>query len=149
MGDRDSDAIAVRLSALADDLERTLGASAVVERQQRGGQDVAVMPLRPGAVGVSWFDTGDELQVETGNGLGGRWELGRDEADAAFLEDIVRSVVAGRVVEVSAGDRSKVEVTLADGTVATETGGVGLRSLLPKPGWKRSGERVEYAPYVE
>jgi len=140
--------MAVRLAALADDLERTLGESAVVERQQRGGQDVAVTPVRRGALGVSWFDTGDDLQVETGNGLGGRWELGRDDDDAAFLEDIVRSVVAGRVVEVSAGDRSRVEVTLTDGTVAAETGSVGFRSLLPKPGWKRSGGRVEYAPYL-
>jgi hypothetical protein len=147
VGDREADAVAVRLEGLANDLERTLGASAVVVRQQPGGRDVVVTPVRRDALGVSWFDTGEELQVETANGLGGCWELGRDEEDAAFLDNIVRSVVAGRVLEVSAGDRSRVEVTLADGSVAVQTGRVGLRSLLPKPGWKRSSERVQYAPY--
>lgn len=137
------------LAALADDLERTLGDSAVVVRESPAGQAVVVTPVRPDALGIRWFDFGDQLQVQTANGLGGRWELGREHEDVAFLEDVVRSVVAGRVSEVSAGDRSHVEVTLADGTVAAETGSVGLRGLLPKPGWKRSSKRVEYAPYRE
>ena len=72
MGSRDSDSIALRLAALVDDLERTLGDSAVVVREQPGGRAVIVTPVRPDALGLSWFDTGEELQVETANGLENR-----------------------------------------------------------------------------
>ena len=61
----------------------------------------------------------------------------------------MRAVVDGRVREVNGGDRSQVEVTLADGSVITETGAVGLRGLLPRPGWKRSGAVTQYERYQE
>jgi hypothetical protein len=86
------------------------------------------------------------LQVEAGH-WGGQWELDRDEAAVDFMEDLVRSVVAGRVVEVFGPGRSRVEVTLSDGSRAVETGGDGLRGLLPSPGWKSRGHRIRYAPY--
>ncbi len=114
-----------------------------------GGQAVSVTPVRPDTLGLYWFDTGDERQVGVLNDLGNLWELGRDEGDAAFLENVVRSVVADRVIDVSAGDRAKVEVSLADGTIEVQTQSVGLRSFLPKPGWTRLGERVQHAPYRE
>lgn len=107
-------------------------------------------PRKEGALALYWFDTGEELQVETGGGLGGRWELGRSEEDAAYLEDIVRSVIAGQVVEVSGpGDRSRVTVTLSDGTKDAETGYVGLSGCLPRPGWKRLGRHIRYQPWDE
>ncbi len=77
----------------------------------------------------------------------GRWEPGRTAQAMDVLEDVVRSVVAGRVSEVVAGDRSRGEVTLADGSVAAETVSTGLRSLLPKPFGRRWVQRIEYSPY--
>ena len=77
---------------------------------------------------------------------GGNWA--ESEEDAAYLESIVRSVVAGQVEEVfGPGDRSRVTVTLADGTKDAGTGFVGLSGCLPRPGWKRLGRHIQYQPW--
>ena len=65
--------------------------------------------------------------------------------DVNFLTDVVRSVIAGRISEVLGPNRSRVEVTLSDGTTAVETG---YSSLLLNPGWRRRGQKVQYAPYA-
>ena len=65
----------------------------------------------------------------------------------AFLEDVARSVIAGRVREVMARGRSRVAVTLADGSAETETGYEGLAGCLPLPLWRRWSRAVQYAAY--
>lgn len=138
-----------RLKDLAGDLQRSLGAAATVKTDDDYPWAAAELwPVRADALGVSWIEFGNEVVLSTARGLGGRWELDRSAESMDFLEDVVRSVVAGRVVEVTAGDRSRIEVTLSDGSVAVETGRVGIRSLLPKPDWQRWGRRIEYAPYL-
>ncbi len=92
------------------------------------------------------MDFGESLQIEAGH-VGGRWELDRTMEDVDFIEQVVRAVAAGRVVEVFGPGRSRVEVTFPDGTQAVETGGVSPRGCLPSPGWVRRGRRVNYAPY--
>ncbi len=140
------DAIRQRLEALAEQMEQDLAGFAEVRRSEP--HFVELTPRNERAVGVIWFDTGDELQVETVGERGGRWELGRTEADAAFVEEVVRAVVAGRVTEVFAPNRSAVTVTFADGSADTETG-YGPGGLLPLPGWRRRGRRVQYEPYQQ
>ncbi len=131
---------------MADDLEEALSDVAAIIRHP--GSAVTLQPHRGDALAVTWSDNGDTLQVETLGGPGGRFELGRDEADAALLEDIVHGVVAGRAVEVFGGrDRSRLTVTLSDGTPALETGYEGLTGCLPRPGWRRTGRTIQYAPY--
>lgn len=138
-----------RLKNLAGDLQRLLGSAATVESDDDYPWAAAELrPARADALGVSWVEFGNEVVLSTARGLGGRWELDCSTESLDFLEDVVRSVVAGRVVEVTAGDRSRIEVMLSDGSSAVETGRVGVRSLLPKPGWRRWGRRIEYAPYV-
>jgi hypothetical protein len=110
-------------------------------------QWITLVPRNERALAVTWFDTGDELQVETLGGEGGRWELPRDDANAAFVEDIVRAVVAGRVTEVVGEKRSAVTVTFADGMTDTETGYGFNSGCLPMFGWKRRGRVVRYEPY--
>ncbi len=137
-----------RLRDLRRDLEQALrDAATVTVEVDDDGESVALTPLRQGALGVLWTDFGSELQVETDGGPGGLWEMGRNLDGVALVEALVRAVVDGRVREVSAGDRSLVEVTLADGSVIAETGAIGLRGLLPRPGWKRSGAVTQYEPY--
>jgi hypothetical protein len=92
------------------------------------------------------MDFGESLQIEAGH-VGGRWELDRTMEDVDFIEQVVRAVAAGRVVEVFGPGRSRVEVTFPDGTQAVETGGVSPRGCRPSPGWVRRGRRVNYAPY--
>ncbi len=134
----DSDGTTRRLKDFAGDLQQSLGSAATVQTDDDYPWAAAEFrPVRADALGVSWIESGNEVVLSTARGLGGRWELGRSTESMDFLEDVVRSVVAGRVVEVTAGDRSRIEVTLGDGSVAVETGSVGLRSLLPKPGWQR------------
>ena len=143
------DPVSRRLEALSAEMRARFGDAVVVHRTG-GGQCVEMTPRKEGALALYWFDTGVELQVETGGGLGGRWELGRSEGDAAYLEDIVRSVVAGQVEEVfGPGGRSRVTVTLADGVKDAETGFVGLAGCLPRPGWKRLGRHIQYQPWDE
>lgn len=145
----EADATTRRLWAFASELEQSLGGAVRVEHQDVGGYaGFLIRPTRSDALGIQWFEFGCEVILATSGGLGGRWELDRKDADMAFLEDVVRSVIAGRVVEVSAADRSRVEVTLSDGTLAVEVGSSGCRSILPKPGWQRWGTRTEYAPYA-
>lgn len=138
-----------RLKDLAGDLQWSLGTAATVETDEDYPWAAAELrPVRADALGVSWIEFGNEVVLSTARGLGGRWEPDRSAESMEFLEDVVRSVVAGRVVEVTAGDRSRIQVTLSDGSVAVETGRVGVRSLLPKPGWRRWGRRIRYAPYL-
>lgn len=101
--------------------------------------------MRSASSGSSLAVRSSGLQPEV-SAVAGNWTA--PDADMDFLEAVVHSVIVGRVVGVSAVDRSRVEVTLADGTVAVEVGSSGFRSLLPKPGWQRRGTRTEYAPYT-
>jgi hypothetical protein len=144
-----SDEFAQRLARLADDLETALGDSAVVQcadlrHSDAGAVQTTVIPVRQDALSVTWLDFGNGLQVEAGHN-GGRWELSRDLDAVTFIENVARSVVAGRAVEIFGPRRSRVEVTFPDGTVAAETGSQGL--VLPLRGWRKRGRRVGYAPY--
>jgi hypothetical protein len=144
----ESDEVALRLVRLADDLEAELGDCATVERLAHGEglNGTRVTPPHLNALPLAWLDFGDALQVEAGHN-GGRWELGRDSDDLDFLEDVARSVVAGRVVEVFGPSRSRVEVTLSDGSLSTETGYSSPGGCLPLPGWTKLGRRIHYSPY--
>jgi hypothetical protein len=156
---RTPDQIAARLDLFVDELRTELGDAASIEvEDHEGWRSVDLMPTRAGALPVSWEDffptrsadglrDAGALQVESPGHPGGRWELNRDQDDLLFLMDYVRSVVAGRVVEVFGPDRSRVEVTLSDGTTVVETGGRAPVGCLPLPGWVRRGRRVQYAPY--
>jgi hypothetical protein len=60
---------------------------------------------------------------------------------------VVRSGVAGRVVETIAPGRSYVEVDLGDGRVEGTGTNVAPTGLFPLPGWPRWGRKVRYEPY--
>lgn len=108
-------------------------------------ESVQVEPRNSDARSISWTYLGsEEIVLEVGR-YGGRWELTRSREDIAFLTDIVRSVIAGRVRETFGWRRSRVEVTFPDGTTAVETGYV---SFIPTPGWRRRGKTIQYAPYA-
>ncbi|WP_432948102.1 hypothetical protein ACQPXM_12775 [Kribbella sp. CA-253562] len=149
------DPISTRLGLFLDDLRSELGdAASIVVEARDGWRTFDLRPTREGALDVFWTDfyllgdgsPGDALQVEAGH-QGGRWELGRDQDDLLLLIDLVRSVVAGRVIEVFGPARSRVEVTLSDGTRKVEIGARAPVGCLPVPGWMRFGRRVKYAPY--
>jgi hypothetical protein len=143
------DDVAVRLDALADVIQRSNCGAVQVEREAYGwGRSVRVTPPDGRSLGLWWLVSTDQLIVETAGTHGGRWELGLSARDLAFAEDVVRSVVAGRVREVRVSDRSRVSVTLADGSEAVETGGEGCLSIFPKPLWTRWGRHVQYLPYL-
>lgn len=110
------------------------------------GLFVRVVPHRAGARSLVWSDHGDEIILEVGE-IGGRWELDAEAVTLAFLRDVVLSVLAGRVSEVFAYRRSRVTVTLSDGSVVSETGYDGLTACLPLPLWPRWARRVRYEPY--
>lgn len=111
-----------------------------------GGITVTVTPHNSNARAFMWADFSDEMVLQVGD-FGGRWELEAVPEDIALFEDIVRSVIAGRVREVFALDRSAVSVTLADGSVATEIGGEAPLGCLPLPFWRRWSRSIQYAPY--
>jgi hypothetical protein len=136
------------LAAFVDDLERSLGDAVTIDRSDVPGDGVCLTPSRDAALAVGWMDFGDEIYLETLGGPGGRWELRRSPQDIEFLESIVRSVVEGRVTEVFGPSRSKVTVTLADGTRCWEQGADAGEGCLPMPFWTRWGRTVEYTPYL-
>lgn len=94
---------------------------------------------------VSWIDFGVDLGLYAGTR--GWWELDRDLDAVAFIEDVVRSIIAGRVYEVLGPARSRLVVTLPDGSHAHDTGYDAPLGLLPLPLWPRWGGRVRYTPY--
>jgi hypothetical protein len=132
---------------LAKQLAQELVGTATVEIDNvEIGIVVTVTPTNPHGRRFGWMDFAGQLVVEVGD-YGGRWELEARPEDLAFLEDIARSVIAGRVREVFALGRSSVSVTLADGSVATETGYQAPAGCLPLPFWRRWSRSVRYAPY--
>ena len=142
----DDDAVGQRLAALAGDLERELQDVASLEREELGRGSWVLTPSNQDAVGVAWIDWGDALHLELLGGHGGRWEMGRDDADLAFLIDVVAAVVDGRVTEIFGDRRSRVTVTMPDGSTESETGS-GPGGFLPQPFWTRRGRERPYSPY--
>jgi hypothetical protein len=139
-----------RLDTFAGFLGADLADDVAVERELLSDgrmSMVSITPERSGALGVCWFVMDrDEVILKAGPD-GGRWELALTPENVDFLEDVTRSVIAGRAVEVFAWRRSRAEITLSDGHVARESGGVGFLSLVPLPFWPRWGRRVQYASY--
>jgi hypothetical protein len=147
--DADIDAVGQRLRQLAETLSEELGDSVSVSWDSAGPyiETTRFAPTNSKALPISWVDFGDQLDVWAGHN-GGWWEdVGRDLSALDFVEDLTRSVMAGRVSETYGFRRSRVEVTLADGTSASETGSAGLRGCLPQPLWRRRGRRIQYEPY--
>ncbi len=142
------DEVNERLERLAADIESQLGDAVAIHREDILGGSWTLRPVNARSLGVSWIDLGLDLQVETASGLGGRFELERAQTDVAFIEDIVWSVVAGRVEEVFAPGRSQVSIVLSDGTRVREIGGDAPMGCLPLIGWRWWGSRVRYEPYV-
>jgi hypothetical protein len=140
------DAVARRLRVFAEELAQQLGPAARVERGGTFAGAVDLLPARQDALPVSWDDFGDGLQLEAGTQ--GRWELDRTLQDVAFVQDVVRAIVAGRVREVLAPGRARIIVTMPDGTTEHETGYEAPVGCLPLPGWRWWGREVRYAPYA-
>jgi hypothetical protein len=132
---------------LACRLAVELDGAAETEISRTGfGLMVRVTPHRAGARAIEWIDFGDEIIVQVGD-IGGRWELAAEAADLAFMQDLVMSVVAGRVAEVFAYRRSRVTVTLRDGSAEVETGYEGMAACLRFPLWPRWSRTTRYLPY--
>ena len=132
---------------LARRLAVELDGAAETEISRTGsGLTVRVTPYRTAARAIEWTDFGDEIIVQVGD-IGGRWELSAEAADLAFMQDLVMSVVAGRVSEVFAYRRSRVTVTFPDGSAEAETGYDGLTACLPLPLWPRWSRTTRYLPY--
>ena len=146
--------VQARLAAFTEELRIYLGDAATVTRDgptEDYTAQTTVTPHRAGALDVSWaeFGYGDTGEVSlTAGHIGGWFEMDGTMVNADDVEDIVRAVVAGRVVEVFGPGRSRVEVVVSNGEVWRETGGVAPKGCLPIPGWVRRGRRVEYLPYV-
>lgn len=80
-----------------------------------------ITPRSAKALSVEWVDDGEILDLTAGHN-GGSWDfLERKPDDVDFIEQVTRSVIAGRVVEIFAYGRSRVQVKLADGTLVEET----------------------------
>lgn len=87
-----------------------------------------------------------EVIVELSS-LGGRWELGRTEADLHLLDRLLRGVTECGVVEVWAHRRSEVTVLLPGGGRESETGYDGCTTaLVLLPFWRRWGRRTAVRP---
>jgi hypothetical protein len=150
MTDLASAQVTARLRAIEDRVS-ALGSVVAVTHEpfdEFEGHVVSAVPANPRSLAFSWIWMGDVV-FQAGR-HGGRWELEPTAADLQFLDDVVAAVVAGRVVETFGAKRSAVAFTLADGNVAREVGyEVGLAALIPLPGWRRWGRRIQYEPYAD
>lgn len=145
------DEVGALLAGLANRLRAELLDSATVERGDLGdGIGWDLQPANPRSAPVTWILFGDEILLQVGKLYrGGRWELHRSVGDVRFVERVVRAAITGRVTEVSALARSRVEVTFEDGEVVHETGYEGCLAVsVPLPGWRRWGRIIHYEPYA-
>ncbi len=135
--------------ALAE-LEAELSEFAHVGREtlEHGIVMVDVTPPKPDALCMTWLVMKDEIVFQAGH-HGGRWELAKTPEDVAWMARVASAVAHGRVRETFGPNRSRVEVTMEDGTSETETGYSPGSGWLPAPGWKRKGRTVEYASYFD
>jgi len=121
----------------------------VIATQHHEAEDIKVVrlePTRESSCPLSWSELDDtELVLQVS--AGGRWELERTSDSVVFIEQVVMSVVAGRVEEVFGPGRSRIVVTFDDGTHENSTGGRAPTGCLPAPFWPRWGRRVRYEPY--
>lgn len=145
-GETPDDDIARSLARLEDEYKRRLASVASVHNDDSYGRASYLRPSRPGAQPVGWVDYGDELGLYVGEY--GWWELERRPEDVDFIRLACDAVIGGNGYEVTAPARSLVVLMLADGQPARHINGQGcLLQLVPMPGWKRWGQRVDYEPY--
>jgi hypothetical protein len=147
---------------LAQELDRV--ATVRIDRVEAGVL-VTVTPAAPDACPFGWRDFSDLVVTRIGaHDYSGRWSLAAEGApedavlwadfvyerrsalDVGVLDDIVASVVAGRVREVHGWGRSEVTITLADGSCETRTDAAPAL-VLPLRLWRRCARSVRYAPY--
>jgi len=143
------DEVAASLNALVDELSTQLGEAVTFERTWHVPDEIVstrMSPREQGGATLSWVELGAN-EIVLGVGHDGWWEFGRTARGVEQVEQIVRAVVAGRVVEVFGLDRSQVTVTFDDGSQARSIGRRHIGGIIPTPGWKRWGRRVVYSPY--
>jgi len=115
-----------------------------VEQGQIGVYDVTPHNLRASAINI----IAEQSLIVTVGGFGGRWELDYTDEHRELGRRIIAATVAGRIEERHAFGRSRVSVTLDDGTIKRATGYDGCGSLfIPQPGWTRWGERTSFEPF--
>lgn len=133
-----------------DQLRRSLVGRAHVERGVAlDGSAVEWVEVDPDAGGayLEWFERVDEsMGVEAT--FGGRWELPWSLDGASQLRRIVDAVIAGRITTFDALGRSRVEVTLEDGSVLVSTCRDRVLGRLPLgPLRRRFGLIGQYDPF--
>ncbi|MGO4104724.1 hypothetical protein AB4Y63_12280 [Leifsonia sp. YAF41] len=150
--DADMDAFEAHTRAVMTDLAqlaRNLAgpAARVDESTTDSWLMIDIRPKRPDALAIS-LAVDQWLALSAGHN-GGTWELGWDnEADMGLARDLIASIIAGRVEERFGAFRSRVTVSLPNGSTESETGWSGcLALLIPQPGWTRWGRHCQYAPY--
>ena len=115
-----------------------------VEQGPIGVYDVTPHNLRASAINI----IAEQSLIVTVGGFGGRWELDYTDEHRELGRRIIAATVAGRIEERHAFGRSRVSVTLDDGTIKRATGYDGCGSLfIPQPGWTRWGERTSFEPF--
>ena len=109
---------------------------------------ITIRPERSDALAIT-LEVDQWLMLSAGH-HGGWWELEwESEADMQLARDLIASIIAGRVEERFGAFRSRVIVTLPNGSKKSETGWAGcLALLIPQPGWTVWGRRRRYAPYL-
>lgn len=140
-----ADAVRQRLDRFADDLASRLPGMVVVERTD--SLAVTLWPVRRDALPVTCATMVTRCRSR-------RWHVRADVRSWAGLTPTLRScrtwsnsIVVGRAEEVHGPNRSRVAVTLADGTTAVEAGYEGLAGCLPRPRWRQRGKVAKYASY--
>lgn len=143
------DDVGRRLRLLVESVENQLGEAVSVQRQSPPNASVEIVrlePSRPDACFAAWIEMGgSELILCVGKG--GRWELPRDVESVTFVEGAVEAVIDGRVVEVFAPGRSRVTVTLGNGTQRSSVVANFPWGIIPLPYWRRWGKLVRYSHY--
>ena len=105
-------------------------------------------PVNPNSVGVAigsergaeWITFTDPMSVAD------EWRV---DIEPESVDHHIDAAVEGRVRALHGPSRGIIEVHPAGGgrPVVSHYYGSGLRSLLPRPGWKRRATVVEYEPY--
>ena len=102
-----------------------------------------LVPHNPGAASVSVLHTPGSESNEIVLSVAGSEE---PDVDLPWITRVVDAAVDGRVLVQEGAGRRRTELQMADGT-RHSTEHLGVRGLIPAPGWRRRARTTRLQPY--
>jgi hypothetical protein len=131
------------MARLAADLEGRATLRVTTAAEDHDDELLELVPHNEGAAPVAVLHTPGSETNEIILSIAGDEE---PDVDLDWIAKIVDAAVDGRVLVLEGAGRRRMELQMPDGT-RHSTEHVGVRGLLPAPGWTRRARTTRFQPY--